>query len=167
MERFNPEIHIRNELIDVLKKNKMTLSAAESCTGGLIGKLMTDCPGSSDYFKGSVVTYSNEAKENILGISHDLLAKNTAVSASVAKLMAEASRVMYKSDIAVSTTGYAGPGKGDRGELPGTVYIAVSGKNGTQVFENHFMGDRTAIRYTAAEKALYYALNYIKALSEN
>ena len=78
--------------------------------------------------------------------------------------MAESSRVIYQTDIAVSTTGYAGPGKGDRGEMPGTVYVAVTGKKGTQVFENHFVGNRNAVRYSAAEKALYCALIYTKEL---
>ena len=164
IEGFDSEVSIRNDLIEALKEKGLTLSAAESCTGGLIGKLMTDCPGSSDYFKGSAVTYSNEAKESILGIPPDLIIRETAVSAPVAKLMAESSRVIYQTDIAVSTTGYAGPGKGDRGEMPGTVYVAVTGEKGTQVFENHFIGNRNAVRYSAAEKALYYALIYTKEL---
>ena len=164
-EIYHIEADARKDLISALKDKKMTLSAAESCTGGLIGKMMSDFPGSSAYFQGSAVTYQNEAKENILGISPDLINQKTAVSAEVAVVMAESSRRLYQSDIAVSTTGYAGPGNGESGERPGLVYIAVSGKQGTKVYENHFMGDRRSVRYGAAEKALYYALNYIKALS--
>lgn len=154
--------NVRNNLAEALIQYKMTMSAAESCTGGIIGEIITDLPGSSVYFKGSAVTYWNDAKVGILGVSEEILKKYTAVSAAVACQMAEGSRIIYGSDLAVSTTGYAGPGLGERNEPPGLVYIAVAGKNGTEVYEEHFIGDRKNIRYEAAEKALYYVLQYIK-----
>lgn len=153
---------IRNELADVLLKKKLTVCAAESCTGGLIGKLLTDLPGSSAYFKGSAVTYWNEAKENVLHVKPETLKAYTAVSSETAKEMAEGTRALYRADLSVSTTGYAGPGKGERGENPGLVYIGVSGPCGTRVYEEHFMGDRNNVRMGAADKALYRVWQYIK-----
>ena len=113
---YHIEQHVREDLVVLLEKTHLSISAAESCTGGLIGKLMTDLPGSSAYFKGSAVTYWNEAKENVLGVSSETLSRYTAVSGETAKEMAEGSRRLYASDLAVSTTGYAGPGRGERGE---------------------------------------------------
>ena len=160
---YHIEQDARNDLVKALTEKHLTLSAAESCTGGLIGKLMTDLAGSSSYFKGSAVTYWNEAKEQVLGVKSDTLEAYTAVSREVAEQMAEGSRRLYGSDIAVSTTGYAGPGPGERGEQPGLVYIGVSGNHGTEVHEEHFMGSRKSVRYGAAEKAMYYAMKYILA----
>jgi len=148
----------RNELVRLLSEKKWTLCAAESCTGGLIGKLMTDKAGSSDYFKGSAVTYWNSAKETVLGVRAETLEAYTAVSAETAKEMAEAARKLYGADLAVATTGYAGPGKGERGEPAGLVYIAVAGPAGTKAFENHFLGSRKSVRYAAAEEALWQAV---------
>ncbi|MFR1862971.1 MAG: competence/damage-inducible protein A [Dialister invisus] len=162
VSEYHVESDVRNDLAELLAQYKMTMSAAESCTGGIVGKLMTDVPGSSAYFKGSAVTYWNESKEDVLGVSKNILKRDTAVSAGVAGEMAEGSRRLYNSDVSVSTTGYAGPGSGIRGENPGLVYIAVSGKYGTKVYEEHFMGNRESIRYGAADKALYYVLQYIK-----
>lgn len=162
VSEYHVESDIRSDLAELLIQYKMTMSAAESCTGGIIGKLMTDLPGSSDYFKGSAVTYWNDSKEKILGVSKSALERDTAVSAGVAGEMAEGSRRLYNSDVSVATTGYAGPGNGIHGESPGLVFIAVSGKYGTKVYEEHFMGNRESIRYGAADKALYYVLQYIK-----
>lgn len=162
VSEYHVESDIRSDLAELLIQYKMTMSAAESCTGGIVGKLMTDLPGSSDYFKGSAVTYWNDSKEKILGVSKSALERDTAVSAGVAGEMAEGSRRLYNSDVSVATTGYAGPGNGIHGESPGLVFIAVSGKYGTKVYEEHFMGNRESIRYGAADKALYYVLQYIK-----
>ncbi len=159
---YNLEEEAQTELVHLLETKKLTLSAAESCTGGLIGKLMTDRPGSSAYFMGSAVTYQNSAKEKILGVSADTLAKYTAVSEETAKEMAEGARKLYGSDVAMATTGYAGPGKGERGEPEGTVYIAVSGKAGTKVYKEQFRGSRKNVRYAAAHKAIFYAAEYIR-----
>lgn len=148
-------------LAEELKKRQLVLCAAESCTGGLIGKLMTDYPGSSSYFKGSCVTYWNEAKEHILGVKKETLDKYTAVSAETAREMAEGARRLYGAHLAVSTTGYAGPGQGERGEDPGLVYIAVSGEAGTRVYKEKFLGDRNNVRMGAAEKAMYRVWQYI------
>ncbi len=158
---YHIEQNVHKDLVALLEKKGLTMSAAESCTGGLIGKIMTDLSGSSVYFKGSAVTYWNEAKENVLGVKKKTLETYTAVSAQTAKEMAEGSRALYDSDVAVSTTGYAGPGKGERGEPAGLVYIAVAGAHGTEVHEEHFLGSRQAVRYAAAEKAMYYVMRYV------
>ena len=157
--RYNEEA---KALLVLLQEKNLTFSAAESCTGGLIGKLVTDVPGSSAYFKGSAVTYWNSAKEAVLGVSRETLAMHTAVSAETAKEMAEGARKLYETDIAVSTTGYAGPGKGERGEPAGWVYIAVSGKFGTEVHQEQFAGTRQDVREAAARKAFLYAADYIQ-----
>ena len=157
--RYNEEA---GALLALLQEKKLTFSAAESCTGGLIGKLVTDIPGSSAHFKGSAVTYWDSAKQAVLGVSGETLAAHTAVSAETAKEMVEGVRKLYETDIAVSTTGYAGPGKGERGEPAGWVYIAVSGKIGTEVYGEQFAGTRKDVRYAAAKKAFRYAADYIR-----
>jgi nicotinamide-nucleotide amidase len=162
---YHMESGIRDALTKILIGRSLSVSAAESCTGGLIGKLMTDLPGSSSYFMGSAVTYQNSAKESILGVSPDIIRHFTAVSSETAAQMAEGSRRIYGSDVAVSTTGYAGPGTGERGEAPGLVYIGVSGAFGTVVHEERFMGSRKSVRYAAAEKAMYWVWRYIRSHS--
>ena len=102
------------------------MSAAESCTGGLIGYSITDIPGASDVFLGSAVTYSNESKENILGVKHQTLLQYGAVSEETAREMVLGSIEVYQSDIAVSVTGIAGPGGATPDKPVGLVYIAVA-----------------------------------------
>ncbi len=157
--RYNKEA---KALLALLQEKNLTFSAAESCTGGLIGKWLTDIPGSSARFKGSAVTYWNSAKEAVLGVSPETLAMYTAVSAETAKEMAEGARKLYETDFAVSTTGYAGPGRGERGEPAGLVYIAVSGKCGTEVYREQFFGTRREVREAAARKAFLYAADSIR-----
>ena len=159
---YNIERDAQNDLIALLEKHRLTICAAESCTGGLVGKLLTDFPGSSAYFKGSAVTYWNSAKEMVLGVSKETLAALTAVSAETAREMAEGTRKLYDADLSISITGYAGPGQGERGEPAGLVYIAVSGPEETLVYKDKFLGSRESVRYGAAEKALFYAAEYIR-----
>ena len=109
----------------------MTISAAESCTGGLVGSLITDVPGASAYFRGSAGTYCNEMKEQILGVSHETLERYTAVSAQTACEMAQGSRRLYGSDVAISTTGIAGPDGGTAEQPVGLVYTGIDGPWGT------------------------------------
>ncbi len=162
VSRYNLEESARGDLIALLEAHHLTFSAAESCTGGLIGKLMTDLPGSSEYFKGSAVTYWNSAKEAVLSVKAETLAAYTAVSEETAAEMAEGSRRLYGADLSVSTTGYAGPGRGERGEPAGLVYIGIAGPAGTEVHKEQFLGSRKSVRYGAAEKALFYAAEYIR-----
>ena len=114
-----------------LLERGLTLSAAESCTGGLIAKHMTDLPGASKVFRGGVVSYTNGVKSGILGVPEALLEEQGAVSEPVARAMAEGCRRVCGSDLAVSVTGVAGPESDDRGNEVGTVYIALASDQGT------------------------------------
>ena len=116
---------------DLLRERGMTLSAAESCTGGLIAKRLTDLPGASSVFRGGVVSYTNGVKAGVLGVPEELLEEYGAVSEPVARSMAECCRRICGSDLAVSVTGVAGPDRDDRGNDVGTVYIALASEGGT------------------------------------
>ena len=116
----------------ILTEKGLKLSLAESCTGGLIGSQITDISGSSAFFLGSAVTYSNESKERLIGVSHQSLAENGAVSETVAKEMAEGTLEAYGSDIAGSVTGIAGPNGGTPEKPVGTVWMAV-----TEVYDDN------------------------------
>jgi nicotinamide-nucleotide amidase len=104
----------------------LTLATAESCTGGLVGALITATPGSSAVYKGGFVTYTNQMKAQLLGVPESLIEQHTEVSAPVARAMAEGARIRTGADIAVSLTGVAGPGGGSQRTPVGTVYIGVS-----------------------------------------
>ena len=135
----------------ILTEKGLKLSLAESCTGGLIGSQITDISGSSAFFLGSAVTYSNESKERLIGVSHQSLAENGAVSETVAKEMAEGTLEAYGSDIAGSVTGIAGPNGGTPEKPVGTVWMAVTDGKRTIALENHFTGSRKEIRKRTAE----------------
>ena len=137
------------QLITAAKSRKIKISLAESCTGGLIGAVITAIPGASEVFYGTAVTYVNEAKENILGVSHETLKEAGAVSSECARQMAEGSRKIYKSDIAVSVTGIAGPDGGSI-EKPVGISCAAGGKT----FVRHFTGDRKTVRNQTAAAAI-------------
>ena len=115
----------------LLREKGLTLSAAESCTGGLIAKRMTDLPGASEVFRGGVVSYTNEVKAGVLGVPSVLLRDFGAVSEPVARVMASCCRKLCGSDLAVSVTGVAGPDSDERGTEVGTVYIALAMEDGT------------------------------------
>jgi nicotinamide-nucleotide amidase len=118
-------------VLALLKERDMTLSAAESCTGGLIAKRFTDLPGASAVFRGGVVSYTSEVKERALGVPHELIEEHGAVSEAVACAMAEGCRRVCGSDIAVSVTGVAGPERDERDHPVGTVFIGLATKHGT------------------------------------
>ncbi|MFZ4548656.1 MAG: competence/damage-inducible protein A [Bacteroidales bacterium] len=110
----------------LLRQKSMTLSTAESCTGGNIAQLITSIAGSSDYFKGSVVAYSNEIKENVLGVTHQILVEHGAVSGQTVIAMAESIRILFDTDYAIAVSGIAGPGGGTDEKPVGTTWIAVA-----------------------------------------
>lgn len=120
---------IEEELGSVLRAKKMTLSTAESCTGGSIAALVTSVPGSSEYFKGGIVAYSNEVKENLLHVSPETLDTYGAVSRETVMEMAAGAMKTLKTDCAIATSGIAGPGGGTIDKPVGTVWIAVAYKN--------------------------------------
>ncbi len=148
----------QEELVYLLKKLGMTISAAESCTGGLVAKRITDVPGSSGVFNGSVVTYSNESKLKLLDVSGETLRKHGAVSEETAREMVIGAGKVFGTDISLSTTGIAGPDGGTPDKPVGTVCFGF--RHGTNVaFEKMFFkGDRVMIRHIAA----LYAINYIR-----
>ena len=115
----------------LLAERGLTLAAAESCTGGLLSKRMTDLPGASKVFRGGVVSYVNDVKANVLGVPREVLEQYGAVSEETARAMAEGCRRVCGSDLAVSLTGVAGPESDDRGNEVGTVYAALAGPEGT------------------------------------
>ena len=128
--------------------------AAESCTGGLIAKRLTDVPGASAAFLGGVVSYTNAVKAGVLGVPRELLEQYGAVSEPVARAMAEGVRRLTGSDLAVSVTGLAGPDGDDRGNPVGTVYLGLSLPGETLVRRLALGGDRPRIRLLAASNAL-------------
>jgi nicotinamide-nucleotide amidase len=136
----------------MLTKQKRTLSTAESCTGGKIAQVLTSVPGSSQYFKGSVVCYATETKINVLGIPESLIKEHSVVSAAVVSAMALNIKKMMKTDYAIATTGNAGPSKGDSKAEIGTVFIALATPNDIIVEEFNFgqprekVIDRTVIK---------------------
>ena len=138
----------------LLKKNKQTISVAESCTGGLLGHLLTETPGSSDYFKGGLTVYHNSAKMELLGVGPEVLRKHGAVSEPAAKQMALGVKARFGSTFGVAITGIAGPGGGSKRKPTGLVYIAFSGPKRTACKKYIFFGSRSQIKIRAAEKAL-------------
>ena len=145
---------------DVIKKLQgRTLVTAESCTGGGIGAALTAVPGSSEVYKGGIISYTNWVKENVLGVNTDLLERYGAVSAPVAEQMALGARKVLQADIAVSVTGLAGPGGDEYGNPVGTVFIGYCDATTTKVVAFHFNGDREAVRKQAIDAALQIVLN--------
>lgn len=132
-----------------------TLATAESCTGGLVSAILTELPGSSAMFTHGYVTYANEAKEKMLGVSAVLIAQHGAVSKPIAHAMAEGALAASGADIAVAVSGVAGPGGGSAEKPVGTVHFACAIKGSLPVHQQkHFDGDRSAIRLAAVEFAL-------------
>ena len=131
-----------------------SLVTAESCTGGGIGAALTAIPGSSEVYKGGVISYTNWVKENVLGVDRELLDQYGAVSEQVAQAMAEGVCKRLQADVAVSITGLAGPGGDDFGNPMGTVYIGYCDANKLYAKKYHFSGDREMVRREAAVAAL-------------
>ncbi len=145
---------LEQELAILLRERGLSIAVAESATGGLISHLITDVPGSSDYFKGSVVAYDNEMKVRVLGVSRKTLARHGAVSYQAAEEMAEGVRKLVSTDIGLSVTGIAGPAGAAREKPVGLFYIGISSALGTKAVEHVFGGDRLQNKESAAEAAL-------------
>lgn len=143
------------ELLTACRERKLMLSTAESCTGGLVAAALTAVAGSSAVFERGFVTYSNEAKTEILGVPEALLAQHGAVSEPVARAMAEGAIAHSRADIAVSITGIAGPDGGSAEKPVGLVHFATARRDGRTLVEKRvFPGDRDAIRLAAVACAL-------------
>lgn len=157
---------VEHALADILRARGLTFACAESCTGGLIAKRMTDLPGVSEVFLGGAVTYANSAKEGVLGVKHETLEAFGAVSEQVACEMAEGARRVYGADVAVSTTGIAGPGGGTAEKPVGTVCVGISTARETCALTLHLSPrrDRAYIRTVSATNALNEALKRVKLM---
>ena len=149
-------------LVHFLKNKHLTVSTAESCTGGLLGKSITDISGSSAVYPGGVISYCNRIKHDILGVDQTLLDSLGPVSEPVARQMAEGVRRAIGADLGIGITGIAGPNSDDTGRPVGLVYVSASDGKTTLVQEHHFDGDRGAIRAQAAEAAADLALKLIQ-----
>lgn len=139
----------------------MTLATAESCTGGLIGKCLTDIAGASSVYLGGVISYTNGVKHRLLGVEQSTLDAYTAVSRETAKEMARGARQVVKADLGVSVTGLAGPDGDGTGRPVGLVYIAIDSEGFSFCRELHLEGDRQAIREQAAASVLQLVLDFV------
>ena len=151
----------------LLSARVLTLALAESCTGGLIGHLITEAPGSSGYFLGSAVCYAYSAKENILGVRHETLLAHGAVSAETAAEMAQGARRLFGADIAISVTGIAGPGGGLPGKPVGLVHIHLSAAD-VETGERHVWDlDRAGNKRLSADAVLHLAMRYVEGKAQS
>lgn len=137
-----------------LRESERVLATAESCTGGWIGKVLTDLPGSSDWYAGGIVSYSNQAKQNLLSVPAAVLEQHGAVSEPVVRAMAEGARKQLGADLAVAVSGVAGPGGGTTEKPVGTVWIGWADASGTRSELQHFAGDREEVRRATIAAAL-------------
>lgn len=144
-----------------LRERGLTLATAESCTGGLIGHRITEVAGSSDYYVGSIVAYSNEIKARLLHVSRDTLAEHGAVSRATALEMARGARAALSVDLALSVTGIAGPGGGTFEKPVGLVYVGLAAPDGEWVERHVWSGARHANKALSAEAALDLLMRYL------
>ena len=163
---MNAERKGATALSAVLRERKLTLAAAESCTGGLFSKCMTDLSGASEIYHGGVVSYVNGVKENVLGVSAETLDRFGAVSAETAAEMAAGVRRVCGSDLGISFTGVAGPSKDDRGNEVGTVYVGIATSEKTYVNLLRLAGDRDTIRRLAVEQGMEQLLTLLQEKGE-
>jgi PncC family amidohydrolase len=138
----------------LLRERRLTLATAESCTGGLIGHLLTEIPGSSDYYRGGLICYSDALKQIELGVDPATLEHHGAVSAQTCIAMAEGARRRYGSDVAVAVTGIAGPTGDTPGKPVGLTYVAVADSAGHEVQRHQWFGDRHRNKVASASAAL-------------
>ncbi|HUV56188.1 MAG TPA: CinA family protein [Dehalococcoidales bacterium] len=155
---------LAEEIGSLLRQKRLTLGAVESATGGLISHLITDIPGSSDYYKGSVTAYSNETKIKVVGVKEETIKKYGAVSHQVAEEMAQGGIKILAVDICIADTGIAGP-TGDTPEKPlGLFYLGLSHKAGTYSRQHNFQGSREQNKQSAAEATLTWLKEYLLSL---
>jgi PncC family amidohydrolase len=160
------KIMLEELLHEILLTRRITLAAAESCTGGLVSDRITNISGSSEYFPGGVVAYSYEAKVSLLGVSWDTLNTHGAVSEEVVLEMARGVRKLFSADIGVSVSGIAGPTGGLPDKPVGTTWLGLSANNGE--WARHFVwdGDRLQNKYHSSEAALQFVLDYLEGKLE-
>lgn len=151
-------VRIARRVGEALRERGLHIATAESCTGGLVAHLITEVPGSSDYFSGALVTYSNDVKIALADVPSDLLKSHGAVSAQVARAMAEGTRQRVGVDVAVAVTGVAGPDGGTAAKPVGLTYVAVADADGTDVRRHVWDSDRSGNKRLSAAAALDFVL---------
>ena len=147
---------------ELLKRRGMRLAVAESCTGGLVGHRITNVPGSSAYYEGSITSYSNDIKESVLGVQHDTLYAYGAVSEQVAQEMASGVRRFFRVAVGLSVTGIAGPGGGTPEKPIGLVYVALVAPDGEWVEKYVWDGNRRENKERSAEAVLDLLYRYLE-----
>ena len=155
---------LEQEVGNLLRQQGLTLGVVESATGGLISYLITSVPGSSDYYKGSVIAYKNEVKVKVVGVKEETINRYGAVSYQVAGEMAEGGRKVLAVDICLADTGIAGPGGATLGKPVGLFYLGLSHQAGTYSQKHNFQGDREQNKRSAAEAALVWLKEYLISL---
>lgn len=161
-------VELEKEVAALLTEAKLTVAVAESCTGGLLGYMLTSQPGSSDFFLGGIMAYSNEVKTRMLGVGEEVLRREGAVSEAVAGLMAVGVRDRFGADLGVAITGVAGPGGGSAGKQVGLVYTALADGGGCRVCRHDFPGkSREAVRRASATAALRRIREFLGKQGEN
>jgi len=152
---------LEKEIGDLLRQKGLTLGVVESATGGLISHLITNVPGSSDYFKGSVTAYANETKVKVIGVKAETLREYGSVSPQVAEEMALGGRKVLAVDICLADTGIAGPGGATPGKAVGLFYIGLAHEGGAFSRKHEFHGNREQNKKSAAEAALGWLKEYL------
>ncbi len=153
-----------SDLLTLLEEKGLTLSLAESCTGGMISSHIVDIPGSSECFKGSAVTYSNDAKIHVLGVNKETLSAHGAVSRETSVEMAVGCVRLFDSDIAASVTGIAGPGGATETKPVGTVWMSVTDGSRCISAEHHFKGSRQEIREQSASSVISMIEDFVRGI---
>ncbi len=152
------------KLVEKLNEKNMTIATAESCTGGMIGGCITSVSGASNVYNEGYITYSNEAKEKNLGVSHITLEMYGAVSENTAREMADGVRRKANADIGIAVTGIAGPGGGTEEKPVGLVYIGVATQKSVEAHKFIFSGDREEVRKSTVENAVRLAYEVCEKL---
>ena len=155
---------LEQEIGDLLRRKGLTLGVVESATGGLISHLITNVPGSSDYYKGSVTAYSNETKIKVIGVKVSTIEKYGAVSPQVAEEIALGGRRVLAVDICLADTGIAGPSGATPGKPVGLFYLGLAHQGGAFSQRHEFYGDREQNKRSAAEAALSWLRDYLQSL---
>ena len=155
---------ISRQIGDILYASGLTIGTAESCTGGRISEAIIAIPGSSDYYKGGVVAYTDEVKEKLLGVSHEVLEEQTAVSEEVAREMVLGTIKAIGVDFAIASTGFAGPGGGTKDNPVGTIWLAYGNKDEVRTFKLTEDFGRDINLAIATNKAIRLMLDFLKDL---
>lgn len=165
-ERIKPIIGMESETekkaAHLLTEKEMTIATAESCTGGLVADRLTNVPGSSSYFERGLVTYSSQAKTDLLGVGKKTIEEKGVVSKEVASQMAEGIRKKSNVDLGLATTGIMGPGGGTKEKPVGTVCLGLAHRDGTEIQTFHFSGNRLEVKEQTSERALQLVIDFLK-----